>query len=47
MMKKIIAGVELMMIAKAVEKKAIVLATMELKGEKKEAFGKLYECYQV
>jgi len=39
--------VELMMIAKAVEKKAIVLATMGLEGEKKEAFGKLYEMYQV
>jgi len=39
--------IELLMIAKAVEKKAIVLATMELEGEKKEAFGKLYERYQV
>ena len=39
--------VELMMIAKAVEKKAIVLATMELEGKKKEAFGDLYEFYQV
>ncbi len=39
--------VELMMIAKAVEKKAVVLASMQLEGEKKEAFGKLYEYYQV
>ncbi len=39
--------VELMIIAKAVEKKAVVLASMELNGEKKEAFGNLYEHYQV
>ncbi len=38
---------ELMMIAKAVEKKAVVLATMGLEGDKKEAFGELYELYQV
>ncbi len=39
--------IELMMIAKAVEKKAVVLASMQLEGEKKETFGNLYEHYQV
>ena len=39
--------IELMMIAKAVEKKAVVLASMELEGEKKVSFGNLYEHYQV
>ncbi len=39
--------VKLTMLAKAAEKKAVVLATMNLKGEKKEEFGKLYDEYQV
>jgi hypothetical protein len=38
---------ELMLINKAVQKKAIVLANMGLVGEQKEAFGKLYDEYQV
>ena len=38
--------IELMVAAKAAQKKAVVLATMELKGEKKEKFGKLYDEYQ-
>lgn len=37
---------ELAMIAHMAEKKAIVLATMHLEGEKKEAFGNLYDKYQ-
>jgi len=37
---------ELLMTAKAAEKKAVVLATMHLNGEKKEKFGKLYDEYQ-
>jgi len=39
--------VELLLIAKAVEKKAVVLSTMNLNTEKKEAFGELYEHYQM
>ena len=38
---------QLMMMAKTVEKKAVVLSNMNLKGETKENFGKLYEEYQV
>jgi len=38
---------QLMMMAKTVEKKAVVLSNMHLKGETKENFGKLYEEYQV
>ena len=38
---------ELSMIAKAAEKKAIVLSTMQLKGENKEQFGNLYDEYQI
>jgi len=37
---------ELAMIAKAAEKKAVVLANMGLSGEMKEKFGKLYDAYQ-
>jgi len=36
----------LVLLSKAAEKKAIVLATMELKGETKVKFGKLYDKYQ-
>ena len=39
--------VELVMMAKVAEKKAVVLSNMNLKGETKENFGKLYEEYQV
>ena len=39
--------VELIVMAKIAEKKAVVLANMNLKGETKENFGKLYEEYQV
>ncbi|WP_456451669.1 hypothetical protein [Hydrogenimonas sp.] len=38
--------VQLVMISKMAQKKAIVLATMNLEGKKKEAFGKLYDEYQ-
>jgi iron-sulfur cluster repair protein YtfE (RIC family) len=38
--------VQLVMMSKMAQKKAIVLATMNLKGEKKEAFGNLYDEYQ-
>jgi len=38
---------QLAVLAKASEKKAIVLATMHLKKDNKEAFGKLYDEYQV
>jgi len=38
--------IELAMIAKAAQKKAVVLATMKLKGENKEKFGTLYDEYQ-
>ncbi len=39
--------IELTMMAKVAEKKAVVLSNMKLKGETKENFGKLYEEYQV
>ena len=39
--------VELALIAKAAEKKAIVLATMQLQGEQKEKFGQIYDEYQL
>ena len=39
--------IELSILAKAAEKKAIVLSTMQLKGENKEQFGNLYDEYQV
>ena len=38
--------IELVLISKAAEKKAVVLVNMKLEGEKKEAFGKLYDQYQ-
>jgi hypothetical protein len=38
--------VELVLISKALEKKAIVLSNMGLQGETKEKFGKLYDEYQ-
>ncbi len=38
---------QLLMIAKMAEKKAVVLASMGLQGEKREAFGKLYDEYQL
>lgn len=37
---------ELVLISKATQKKAIVLATMHLEGKTKENFGKLYDEYQ-
>jgi polysaccharide pyruvyl transferase WcaK-like protein len=37
---------QLVMLAQMAQKKAIVLATMNLDGEKKAAFGKLYDEYQ-
>jgi len=37
---------QLSMLAKAAQKKAVVLSTMRLKGETKEQFGKLYDEYQ-
>ncbi len=37
---------QLAMLAKAAQKKAVVLSTMQLKGETKEQFGKLYDEYQ-
>jgi len=37
---------ELVLIAKMAEKKAVVLATMGLNGEKKDHFGSLYDEYQ-
>ena len=37
---------QLAMLSKAAHKKAVVLSTMQLKGETKEAFGKLYDEYQ-
>ena len=37
---------ELLLIAKMAEKKAVVLATMSLEGDKKAKFGKLYDEYQ-
>lgn len=38
--------IELLLISKAAQKKAVVLANMDLQGETKEAFGKLYDQYQ-
>ena len=38
--------VQLSMLSKAAEKKAIVLTSMKLKGETKEQFGKVYDEYQ-
>lgn len=38
---------ELVMIAKASQKKALVLSNMNLKGETKKSFGKLYDAYQL
>jgi len=38
---------ELVMVAKAAEKKAIILSNMNLKDEIKENFGKLYDEYQL
>lgn len=38
--------VQLVMMSKMAQKKAIVLATMNLEGKKKEAFGNLYDEYQ-
>jgi hypothetical protein len=38
--------VQLSMLSKAAEKKAIVLFNMHLKGEQKEQFGKVYDEYQ-
>jgi hypothetical protein len=38
---------ELVLAAKAAEKKAVVLATMQLQGDTKEKFGNLYDEYQV
>lgn len=38
---------ELVLIGKAAEKKALILANMGLKGETKEKFGKLYDEYQM
>ena len=37
---------QLSILAKAAQKKAVVLSTMQLKGEAKEQFGKLYDEYQ-
>jgi len=39
--------VKLVMLAKAAEKKAIVLSSMQLKGETKEQFGNVYDEYQI
>ncbi len=38
---------ELLLISKATQKKAIVLSNMSLSGETKESFGKLYDAYQL
>jgi len=38
---------ELVLIGKAVQKKAIILSNMGLQGETKEKFGKLYDEYQI
>ncbi len=38
---------DLVLISKAAEKKAVVLSNMKLKGETKENFGKLYDEYQL
>ncbi|WP_457597127.1 hypothetical protein [Hydrogenimonas sp.] len=37
---------QLVMLSKMAQKKAIVLATMDLHGKKKDEFGKLYDEYQ-
>lgn len=39
--------IELLLVGKAVQKKAVILANMGLQGETKEKFGKLYDEYQV
>ncbi len=39
--------VELVLISKATEKKAVILSNMNLEGETKENFGKLYDEYQL
>lgn len=38
--------IELLLVSKAVQKKAVVLSNMGLQGETKENFGKLYDEYQ-
>jgi len=38
---------ELVLISKASQKKAIVLSNMGLSGKTKESFGKLYDAYQI
>ena len=38
--------IELMILDKAVQKKAIVLTAMQLQGDTKTKFGKLYDAYQ-
>jgi hypothetical protein len=38
--------IELVMMSKALQKKAVVLATMDLQGNTKQKFGKLYDEYQ-
>ena len=38
---------ELVIIAKASQKKAVVLSNMHLSGETKKSFGKLYDAYQL
>lgn len=38
---------ELALMNQAIEKKAVVLSTMQLQGETKEKFGKLYDEYQI
>ncbi len=38
---------ELLLISKATQKKAIVLSNMGLAGETKKSFGKLYDAYQL
>ena len=38
--------IELLILDKAVQKKTVVLATMQLQGETKVKFGKLYDAYQ-
>jgi len=38
--------IELLVLNKAVEKKTVVLATMQLQGETKIKFGNLYDAYQ-
>ncbi|PHR54063.1 MAG: hypothetical protein COA44_14400 [Arcobacter sp.] len=39
--------IELLLVGKAVQKKAVVLSNMGITGETKEKFGKLYDEYQV